>query len=188
MEVMPLLIDDLTIGPKYYDIFLTDFEEFPTTYRKLSIQNDVAKNLNVTYLSEADLLPTFPVSGIFMGGHHRNFVNLICTMANGKPINVIFFIATGNKQLHYKIKLFLFLPYYLNCDYKGSKYTYMSDATISALNRHRNINLDYDLSKEFDVNIHGLKAHVRRYVVFFEFLEIFRKVLLIKNNNIILFF
>lgn len=98
----PLIIDTETDQPEYFDIIMTDFEEFPTTRRKSNIQNDVAKFLEVSYLVETTSTPTFPVYGIIHGDIYRSFVNLICTVPNGKPTNVIFCVGSG-KSIDIKI-------------------------------------------------------------------------------------
>jgi hypothetical protein len=79
------------IDPQAPDTRLTDIHEG-------TLQQDVAYELGVEYLSPATVQPSFPVRGIIYGNNHRLLTNLIVRHGD-LAVNVFFIIDTASPHM-----------------------------------------------------------------------------------------
>ena len=86
-ETTPLEMSDY-MGPTIEDFLLTDLKD-------KDLKEDVARELNVTYLGETNEEPSLPVSGIIWGINRRPLLNLIVCKGS-RRVNVIFLVITGS--------------------------------------------------------------------------------------------
>ena len=88
-----------------YDLLLTDVIEEPNPENKvaISVREDIARALNVEYLSRSacnNSKSTLPIKGAICSINSRCFFNLVCKYKEHPAINVIFLYDSSNIHIY----------------------------------------------------------------------------------------